>query len=64
VLFNGGSVSTAAGAPATLDFAEGLAEWQSGNWSLGGSLVNVGHLRVTSGADRFLTGTQSFPIAE
>ncbi len=59
VLFNGGSVSTAAGAPATVDFAQGLAEWQSGNWSLGGGLVNVGHLRVTSGADRFLSGTLS-----
>jgi len=47
-------LSTAVGG-ATFDFGSGVAEWSSGNWSLGNGLTNVGELTVNGTSDRFFT---------
>ena len=57
VLFNGTTVSTAAGNPATFDFDPGVLEWQYGDWNLTGGLTNVGTIQIVTGNDHWIRGT-------
>ena len=49
--FNGATLSIPTGKAASLDFASGIFQWESGRFTIPGGLTNLNQMMVTTAAD-------------